>query len=167
MRNSQFGFRPRRHTSDALFITRRMIDAAVMGRGPGAGLMLLLLDWAKAFDSIRPDSLLEALRRFGLPPGMLQMIRAIYTDRQFVVRDGAHISTCRKRQAGIAQGCPLSPYLFIIVQAVMLRDVDLPLAGVPHIQEPDYVVTPDVFYADDTVLVSAHANRLQQQSFGL
>ncbi|CAE8613094.1 unnamed protein product [Polarella glacialis] len=44
----------------------------------------------------------------------------------------------------------------------MLRDVDLQLAGVPHIQEPDYVVTPDVLYADDTVLVSAHANRLQQ-----
>ena len=34
-------------------------------------LVLLALDWAKAFDSIMPGPMLDALRRFGLPDQFL------------------------------------------------------------------------------------------------
>ena len=45
MRGSQFGFRPKRGTSDALMLIRRMIDAAYSDRN--GGMLLVMLDWAK------------------------------------------------------------------------------------------------------------------------
>ena len=63
MHSSQYGFRPRRGTSDALMLVRRMVDAAVQRNDEG--LLLVLLDWAKAFDRIKTESILIALRRLG------------------------------------------------------------------------------------------------------
>ena len=44
-------------------MVRRMIDAAYASKTPG--LIAVMLDWAKAFDRIRVDSMIAALRRFG------------------------------------------------------------------------------------------------------
>ena len=67
----------------------------------------------------------------------------------------------REQLAGIAQGCPLSPYLFIIVQTVLMYDVDERLSREAPIVEPAFIVTTDVLYADDTVLLSSCPLRLQ------
>ena len=83
-----------------------------------------MLDWAKAFGRIRADSMMHALGRFGLPTPMLEMIVSIYRVRRFVLRDPCGDSSVRVQSAGIAQGCPLSPYLFILVQTDLLHDVD-------------------------------------------
>ena len=156
MRSTQFGFRPGRGTSQALMIARRMIDAAhVCDNG---GLHLVMLDWAKAFDRLRPDSMRVALLRFGLPTEICDMISAIYAERYFAIVDHSGTSLEHPQPAGIAQGCPLSPYLFIAVQTVMLHDVfkDAPLAA-----EPPNVITQDLLYADDTLLMSQHPGNLE------
>ena len=62
---SQFGFRSGTGTADALFIARRLIDRAIERKD--GRLLLLALDWAKAFDSIAPDSLCRALPLLGYP----------------------------------------------------------------------------------------------------
>jgi hypothetical protein len=49
---TQFGFRSNRGTTDALFLTRRLLDATWAKKD--GKLMLLALDWAKAFDSVSP-----------------------------------------------------------------------------------------------------------------
>ena len=81
---------------------------------------------------------------------MINMIKGIYAHRYFTIVDHCGRSSERKQMAGIAQGYPLSTYLFIIVQTVLLHDAlsDLVLA-----EEPEYVVTRDLLYADDTLLV--------------
>ena len=122
-----------------------MIDAAHQDKANG--LSLLFLDWAKAFDRVKPQSMMTALRRFGLPPAFLQMIASIYDCRSFYIQDHAGTSGVLEQAAGIAQGCPLSPYLFIIVQSVLLHDVE---AKVELVDKPPYVVTRSILYADDT-----------------
>ena len=62
---SQFGFRPKRNCMDALMVVRRMIDAA--NEEKEHGLLMIFLDWAKAFDRIRVGGLVSALQRFGVP----------------------------------------------------------------------------------------------------
>ena len=101
---SQYGFRPRRGCSDALMIIRRMIDAACESKREC--LMLVFLDWAKAFDRIETESLLHALRRFGFPEKLVQIIGAIYAGRKFFIHDHAGNSKFFDQNAGIAQGCP-------------------------------------------------------------
>ena len=78
------------------------------------------------------------------------------------MRDAAGDSSKRCQASGIAQGCPLSPYLFIIVQSVMFFDVDHAVKGMhPEVVEPDFLVCPDILYADDTMLASSSAEKLQ------
>eukprot|EP00959_Pyramimonas_sp_CCMP1952_P398994 8360852-Pyramimonas_sp.AAC.1 len=82
-----------------------------------------------------------ALERFGLPPPVVNMIRGTYAERYFTIVDHCGTSSERKQPAGIAQGCPLSPYLFIAVQSVMLHDA---LDSLELQPEQDYVVTKDI-----------------------
>ena len=149
MRSFQDDFRPGRGTADALMVVRRMVDAALQRNEEG--LLLLLLDWAKAFDRITVPNMLSALRRFGLPEEFVHMIDGIYRARLFVIKDHTGTSSERWQDCGIAQGCFLSPYLFIMVQTVMLHDV---FANVILEDEPDFIVTNDVLYANDYVIMA-------------
>ena len=66
------------------------------------------LDWKKAFDSVHVDSLLDALRRFGLPQGFVHMIGAMMRSRHFFVTDCGETSALHSQMSGISQGCTLS-----------------------------------------------------------
>ena len=54
--------RPHRSCCDALMVIRRMIDAAHESKHEG--LMLVFLDWAKAFDRMKTNTLLHAFISF-------------------------------------------------------------------------------------------------------
>ena len=84
--------------------------------------MVLALDWRKAFDPINTDALLMGLRRFGLPEHVLKVIAAIYQHRTFRVGDCGQQSTVRPQNSGIYQGCLLSPFLFVIIMTVLMKD---------------------------------------------
>ena len=65
VRATQFGFKSGCGTVDALFIARRATDAA--WEAADGSLLIVLLDWGKAFDRIDPSALMNALTRFGVP----------------------------------------------------------------------------------------------------
>ena len=73
----QFGFRPNRGTMGALKIIRRPAES---GERTDRVTMLLLLDWAKAFDSVSPAALAKALLRFGLPVHFVTVVETIYKE---------------------------------------------------------------------------------------
>ena len=115
---------------------------------------MLALDWAKAFDSLNVTSLIDALRRFGLPPDLLVLLQNLLVARSFLVRDCGYTSELRQQRSGISQGCTLSPLLFIMAMTVLLQDaVDTlsPEAKLAY-ERGDLA---DVVYADDTLLLSA------------
>ena len=115
----QCGFRRGRGTTDAVHAVRRHIELA-HARKDG-GTTFVALDWKKAFDSINAEALLTALRRFGVPMNMLTLIGNIYEARRFCVADGATKSSERKQMSGISQGCPLSPFLFVMLMTMVLE----------------------------------------------
>ena len=95
---SQFGFREGCSTEDAIFIARRRIELARAQRN--GSVSLLALDWAKAFDSINVVSLLDALRRAGLPTAFLSMVQGMLCARRFYVRFlGARLMNMTSSQA--------------------------------------------------------------------
>ena len=92
-----------------------------------------------------------ALRRFGLPQKMINVISSIYTDREFTVLDDGVESSHRSQRAGISQGCPLSPFLFGILMTMLMEDAYgllSPDAKAAHTSGN----LGEVLYADDTLI---------------
>jgi hypothetical protein len=135
-------------------MARRFIDKAYAIKN--SKLVFLALEWAKAFDSIMPGPMLAALERFGLPADFLAMINAIYVSRLFFVSDSGQDSTTKSQSAGITQGCPLSPFLFVIMMSVIITDARAALRD--SVNNISSEVT-EVLYADDTLIVDEHVAR--------
>ena len=95
----------------ANFVIRRAMECSLM---TDTTLHLLLLDWKQAFDSLDHTAMLEALKRLGASTRMLHAIRSIYANPIVYTRGFGDAKAKGKVGAGIRQGCPLSPYLFII-----------------------------------------------------
>jgi hypothetical protein len=73
-----------------------------------------------------------------------------------VVADNGRTSTPQGARAGIRQGCPLSPFLFVIVLHCIFADTDelLQSKGVhPNLLSPCRPLY-DLEYADDVILMS-------------
>ena len=102
--SSQFGFRRKRGTEDALHCARRAIELALAQKN--GSVHLLALDWRKAFDSISPAGLLHALKRFGMPCHMLDVVGSIYKNRVFRVRENGALSSVFQQGSGICQDVP-------------------------------------------------------------
>lgn len=156
---TQYGFRKGYGTEDAIFIARRKIELAWAHRD--GHLLVLALDWAKAFDSIDPEGMLAALRRFGLPEHLISVIAAIYSDRCFHVKDCGHISEKRAQHSGISQGCPLSPFLFVMLMTVVMVDVAAKLPDEDQAALAQGSLA-ELLYADDTLLLSVSASTLER-----
>ena len=120
---------------------------------------MLALDWAKAFDSIDPECLIHALKRFGLPDKFSQMVSAIYSQRKFFVKDGGHSSSIHDQHFGISQGCPLSPFLFVILMTILIHDAKDSLQE-QQISLTDQLACNELLYADDTLLIETDRAKL-------
>ena len=112
IRPHQFGFRPARSTSQPIHIIRRTLELFERTQD---SLHLVFLDWSKAFDSITHTSIQAALVFCGCPEPLLLAIMSLYTQSTFRVKDGNNPTSTYNQARGVRQGCPLSPYLFVIV----------------------------------------------------
>ena len=149
--HSQFGFKRGANVSDAIFVARRFIDKAFAEKN--GRLVLLALDWAKAFDSIMPEPMFAALSRFDLPSDFINMVRNIYSSRSFLVHELSVSSSTKSQSSGISQGCPLSPVLFVMVMSILIADAREEL----HKQVGNMAdQICEFLYADDTLIVDEH-----------
>ena len=123
---TQFGFRKKCSTTDAVQCVRRIIDK---GEQTDTDTILALLGWEQAFDKISHKGLRRALERMGMEPKIIRLIEAMYNGATFMVEEAGGQSEWKKQGSGIRQGCPLSPYLFIALMTVLFFDVHRKLQG--------------------------------------
>mmetsp|Transcript_75430 Transcript_75430/g.202483 ORF Transcript_75430/g.202483 Transcript_75430/m.202483 type:complete len:123 (-) Transcript_75430:165-533(-) len=95
------------------------------------------------------------------------MVDAIYRVRTLVEKNGASTTSSRTQAAGIAQGCPLSPYLRIIVIPILLEIVGQQMAerSLEKSSKP-CLHTKDVLYADDTYIADRRESGLLSRAIG-
>ena len=156
---TQYGFRPKRSTSHAIYIIRRLQDYAEV---KGTQLSLALLDWEKAFDKIQHDKLYQALYRMGFSEHYRKVIENCYRNPTFFVEDNFGSSTIKKQGSGIRQGCPLSPYLFVIVMSCIDFDIQSTVSRRVLNNRVPGLSYDSVFYADDTILFSTDNRALNE-----
>ena len=115
---------------------------------------LLFLDMEKAFDRCSWDFLIKAATAVGLGPGFVSFIKLCYSydtapKRQLYVN--GYFGPQFDLLSGVAQGCPLSPLLFLIITEPLSRlfGADNTMAGV-RIHGVRHIISQ---YADDTTLI--------------
>ena len=148
---AQYGFRPAKSTAHAIYIIRRLQDYAEKTGGP---LYMTLLDWEKAFDKVDHDTLGYALDRMGIDQKIINTLRDGYDKASFYVEDDFGKSENKKQNSGIRQGCPLSPYLFVMVMTCIEADVLAQLSTETKKHRLENIDFDMVFYADDTIVFS-------------
>ena len=123
---TQTGARPNRSTETALALLTDQIRTAW---SHGAVASVLALDVSGAFDRIPPPRLDHALARRRIPQWTRNVVRSFMTHRTTLDIPG-HEAAPRLRTAGIPQGSPLSPVLFLLFSGDLLDAAHDPAHGV-------------------------------------
>ena len=154
-----------------MFAVRRLQE---LGRKARAPLFLCFIDLQKAYDSVDRTLLWQVLARFGTPPQMIEVIRQFHDGMRACVRyDDGRCSEWFEVAQGLRQGCVLSPLLFNVFFAAILRVVlesfgkDAGILADPvHLHKQPSKVGPEtalecvrraiwgMLYADDACIVS-------------
>jgi hypothetical protein len=154
----QAGFVPGRsiHTPIDTFLAIRKVADRDPRLAKGIGL---LLDFAKAYDSLNRAFLVCVLQLYGFPKIFVDMVAVLHEDtaRRFLVN--GFLSSKIQVSCGIRQGCPLAPLLFIIALDVLYRVVEtMPdIGGIPLVCGSSTTIRISG-YTDDTALYLADAD---------
>ena len=111
----------------------------------------MLLDFEKAFDTLEWPFIEKTLQHYGFGPSIQKWIKTLYNDIESCVINNGWTSDCFKIERGVRQGCPLSPYLFVLSVEVLASAIrrDPNIKGV-SVGQKEIKLSQ---YADDTTLI--------------
>ena len=99
--------------------------------------------------------MLEVLRRLQVPDKIYRLINDFYANPEFKVRSGNNESEWKFQYSGIRQGCPLSPYLSVLVMGALFADIKMELCTPRQLQPLDGMYFSEILFADDTLIFGA------------
>lgn len=116
---NHFGARKKRSTEQALLLLQEHIYKAWRSRKV---LSLVSFDVKGAYNGVYRERLLQRLSTRGIPPALVRWIGAFCSRRTATIMVNGHTSRQQELpQAGLPQGSPLSPVLFLFFNADLVQ----------------------------------------------
>lgn len=147
---SQTGFVPNRCILDNIFLA---FEAISWTRENKQELSMLLLDFEKAYDRVNWTFLREVMAKMGFHEQWIRQVLSLNTNATASVIVNGEISQTFSLQRSVRQGCPLAPYLFLLMVDVLGQMLQHPDCRVQGLRLPDNTTITNQMFADDTLLL--------------
>ena len=138
-----------------------LLDIVDFCTSTGVLAALLSLDQEKAFDTVDWSFLRSTLFALGFGQSFIGWVDMFYKNSSSAVNVNGYVSSCFLLSRGVRQGCPLSPFLYILLAEVLASNIRAhnAISGLrlPHAPVPLSCVSA---YADDTTLVVTSARAI-------
>ncbi|KAK3538868.1 hypothetical protein QTP86_018772 [Hemibagrus guttatus] len=146
IREQQYGFMPRKSTTDAIFALRILMEKYRDGQRE---LHCVFVDLEKAYDRVPREELWYCMRKSGVAEKYGRVVQDMYERSRTVVRCAVGQTEEFKVEVGLHQGSALSPFLFAIVMDQLSEEVR---------QESPWTM----MFADDIVICSESREQVQE-----
>ncbi|KAK3568429.1 hypothetical protein QTP86_006942 [Hemibagrus guttatus] len=142
----QYGFMPRKSTTDAIFALRILMEKYRDGQRE---LHCVFVDLEKAYDRVPREELWYCMRKSGVAEKYVRVVQDMYERSRTVVRCAVGQTEECKVEVGLHQGSALSPFLFAIVMDQLSEEVR---------QESPWTM----MFADDIVICSESREQVEE-----
>ncbi|KAK3547070.1 hypothetical protein QTP86_009563 [Hemibagrus guttatus] len=142
----QYGFMPRKSTTDAIFALRILMEKYRDGQKE---LHCVFVDLEKAYDRVPREELWYCMRKSGVAEKYVRVVQDMHERSRTVVRCAVGQTEEFKVEVGLHQGSALSPFLFAIVMDQLSEEVR---------QESPWTM----MFADDIVICSESREQVEE-----
>ncbi|KAK3528988.1 hypothetical protein QTP70_014117 [Hemibagrus guttatus] len=142
----QYGFIPRKSTTDAIFALRILMEKYRDGQRE---LHCVFVDLEKAYDRVPREELWYCMRKSGVAEKYVRVVQDMYERSRTVVRCAVGQTEEFNVEVGLHQGSALSPFLFAIVMDQLSEEVR---------QESPWTM----MFADDIVICSESREQVEE-----
>ncbi|KAK3552541.1 hypothetical protein QTP86_014452, partial [Hemibagrus guttatus] len=142
----QYGFMPRKSTTDAIFALRILMEKYRDGQRE---LHCVFVDLEKAYDRVPREELWYCMRKSGVAEKYVRVVQDMYERSRTVVRCAVGQTEEFNVEVGLHQGSALSPFLFAIVMDQLSEEVR---------QESPWTM----MFADDIVICSESREQVEE-----
>ncbi|KAK3507053.1 hypothetical protein QTP70_003306 [Hemibagrus guttatus] len=142
----QYGFMPRKSTTDAIFALRILMEKYRDGQRE---LHCVFVDLEKAYDKVPREELWYCMRKSGVAEKYVRVVQDMYERSRTVVRCAVGQTEEFNVEVGLHQGSALSPFLFAIVMDQLSEEVR---------QESPWTL----MFADDIVICSESREQVEE-----